>query len=124
MLRKILIENYEIDQAQVVQHIYRSLEDIQQKLEDEMAHKQAIIESGHEELKVLRSQLELKDQLIQSLENKILENQRNIEGNRQLINKLLNELERRQQDIEWYKRTYEDRSLFGVIKDKLKHFIS
>ena len=48
--------------------------------------------------------------------------QRNIDGNRQLINKLLNDLERMKQDIEWYKRTYEKRTLFGVIKERLKFF--
>lgn len=119
MLRKLLIENYEVDQAQLVQHIYRSLEDIQQKLEDEIANKQTIINGCTNEIKLLRSQAELKDQIIQALENKISENQRNIEGNRQLINKLLNDLDRMQQDIEWYKRTYESRSLLGTIKEKM-----
>src|SRR6476620_11789180 len=99
MLRKILTENYEVDQAQLVQYIYRSLEDIQQKLEDEITHKQAIIEDYTKELNILRAQVELKDQVIQNLENKVVESQHNIEGNRQLINNLLNDLERRQQDI-------------------------
>jgi uncharacterized coiled-coil protein SlyX len=67
----------------------------------------------------LREQVTLKEQIIRDLENRILENQRSIEGNRQLINKLLNDLERRQQDIEWYKRTYENRSFIGTIKEKL-----
>lgn len=124
MLRKILTENYEVDQAQLVLNIYRALEEIQQKLEDEIAYKQTIIDNYANELKVLRSQSELKDQTIRNLENKVLESERGIEGNRQLINKLLNDLERRQQAIEWYKRTYETRSLLGVIKDKLKHMIS
>lgn len=124
MLRKLLTENYEIDQALLVQHIHRSLEDIQQKLETEITYKQAIIEECTKEIKLLRSQVELKDQLIQNFETKLLEYQRSMEGNRQLINKLLNDLERRQQDMEWYKRTYENRSLLGVIKDKLKHVIS
>lgn len=123
MLRKILTESYEVDQAQLVQYIYRSLEDIGQKLSDEVAYKQVIIDNCHQELTVLRAQVELKDQAIQSLEHKILENQRSIEGNRQLINKLLNDLERRQQDIEWYKRTYENRSLLGIMKDKIKHML-
>jgi uncharacterized coiled-coil protein SlyX len=124
MLRKILTENYEIDQAQLVQNIYHSLEDIQQKLEDEISNKQTIIDNYAHEIKTLRTQAELKVQVIQNLESQVAESHRNIEGNRQLINKLLNDLDRMQQANEWYKRTYETRSLLGVIKDKLKHMIS
>jgi chromosome segregation ATPase len=124
MLRKVLIENYEVNQAQLVQHIYRSLEGIQQQLEEDVLNKQTIIDGCTQEIKALHAQVETKNQVIQNLEAKILENQRNIEGNRQLINKLLNDLDRMQQAIEWYKRTYETRSLLGVIKDKLKHMIS
>lgn len=124
MLRNVLTEKYEVDQAQLVLHIYRALEDIQHKLEAEIAHKQAIIEDYTSEMKLLRSQVQLKDQVIRNLETKVLENQQSIEGNRQLINKLLNDLERMQQNVDWYKRTYENRSLLGVIKDKLKHIIS
>ena len=124
MLRKLLTENYEVDQALLVQNIYRSLETIQQQLQEEIINKQTIIDGCNTEIKLLRTQLEQKDVCIQKLESVIAENQRNIEGNRQLINKLLNDLDRMQQDIEWYKRTYENRSLLGVIKDKLKHIIS
>lgn len=124
MLRKLLTENYEIDQARLVEHIYRSLEDIQQKLEEEISHKQTIVEGYSIEIIALRAQAAGKDRVIQTLESKIVESQRNIEGNRQLINKLLNDLDRMQQAVEWYKRTYETRSLLGVIKDKLKHLIS
>jgi uncharacterized coiled-coil protein SlyX len=123
MLRKVLTENYEVDQAKVVQNIYRTLEEIQQKLEEEITHKQAIIDGYGNEIKMLRSQVTVKEQIIQNLETKVLENQRSIEGNRQLINKLLNELERTQQDVDWYKRTYEKRSLLGVLKDKVKHML-
>lgn len=119
MLRKVLTENYEINSAELVLNIYHSLEEIQQKLETELAHKQAIIESCHQELNVLRAQVELKDQAIQGLEKKLLESQHSMEGNRQLINKLLNDLERRQQDIDWYKRTYQKRSFLGYLKEYL-----
>src|SRR6476661_8460057 len=121
MLRKILTENYEADQAQLVLNIYHSLETIQQQLQDEIINKQALIDSCSAEIKSLRMQLDQKDETIKKLEAVIAENQRSIEGNRQLINKLLNDLDRMQQDVEWYKRTYENRSLLGVIKDKLKH---
>jgi len=124
MLRKILTENYEVDQVLLVQNIYQSLETIQQQLQEEIINKQTVIDGCDIEVKLLRTQLEQKDESIQKLESIIAENQRSIEGNRQLINKLLNDLDRMQQNIEWYKRTYENRSLLGVIKDKLKHIIS
>lgn len=124
MLRKLITETYETDRAGLVENIYQSLKEIQQKLEEEIINKQTIIESCNYEIDALRTQVAGKDQTIQSLEHRITENQRSIEGNRQLINKLLNDLDRMQQDLEWYKRTYENRSLLGVIKDKLKHVIS
>lgn len=49
-----------------------------------------------------------------------LENAQNlIDGNRQLINKLLGDLSKLQNDIEWYKRTYEQRSFLGTIREKI-----
>jgi len=39
-------------------------------------------------------------------------------GNRQLINKLLGDISRLQNDIDWYKRTYEKRSLLGLLREK------
>lgn len=124
MLRKILTENYEIDQAQFVQHIYRSLEELHQKMESELAHKQTIVDKYAHEIKTLQAQVGVKDQALSNLELQLADQQRSINGNRQLINKLLNDLERMQQNVEWYKRTYENRSLLGVIKDKLKHLIA
>src|SRR5215217_3106455 len=108
MLRKILTENYEVDQVLLVQNIYQSLETIQQQLQEEIINKQTVIDGCNIEVKLLRTKLEQKDESIQKLESIIAENQRSIEGNRQLINKLLNDLDRMQQDIEWYKRTYEN----------------
>jgi deoxyribodipyrimidine photolyase len=62
---------------------------------------------GHRELKIseLQSELEISRQLS--------------DGNRQIVNKLLNDIDRLQQDVSWYKRTYESRSLFGTLKEKL-----
>lgn len=123
MLRKLLTEKNETEQNGLVENIYRSLKDLQQKLEEEIVSKQKTIEGSWDEIRRLRLQLGEKDQIIQRLEARIAECQRNIDGNRQLINKLLNDLERMQQNIDWYKRTYESRSLMGVIKDRVKFFI-
>lgn len=122
MIRKLLTEQFEPEQVPVLEGIYNSLKEIQKKLEDEVATKQKTVEASWEEIRKLRQVTAEKDQMIASLQNKILDCQRNIDGNRQLINKLLNDLERMKQDIEWYKRTYEKRTLFGVIKDRIKFF--
>lgn len=120
MLRKLLTENHPADQSPQLEDLHRSIKAIQAKLEEEMGGKQRIIEENWSEIKTLRSTVQEKNGAIQKLEACVAEAQRNNEGNRQIINKLLNDLDRMQQDIEWYKRTYENRSLLGVIKDKIK----
>jgi chromosome segregation ATPase len=120
MLRKLLTENQTTDASPQADDLYRSIKVIQQKLEEEMAGKQRIIEENWSEIKMLRNTVQEKNNAIQKLEACVTEAQRNNEGNRQIINKLLNDLDRMQQDIEWYKRTYEYRSFLGVIKDKIK----
>ena len=124
MIRKLLTDQFEPQQVTVLEGIYDSLKQIQKKLEDEVSLKQQTIEASWQEIRNLRQTLAEKDQTIANLQNKIMECQRNIDGNRQLINKLLIDLECMKQDIEWYKRTYEKRTLFGVIKERLKFFSS
>jgi len=119
MLRKLLTENLHTEQTPFAKEIFLSLKAIQQKLEDEMESKQAVINGSWSEIRMLRETLQQKDQHIAQLEKSMGECQRTAEGNRQIINKLLNDLDRMQQDIEWYKRTYESRSLLGTIKEKL-----
>jgi len=45
--------------------------------------------------------------------------QETAEGNRQLINKLLGDISKLQNDVDWYRRTYETRSIWGTIMEKL-----
>lgn len=122
MLRKLLQEEAVLHESNLVENIYESLKDIQQKMAEEMTCKQKALESSFEEIRTLRKVVEGKDRTIIDLKNKLDDCQRNNEGNRQLINKLLNDLERAHQDIEWYKRTYERRNILGVIKDRIKSF--
>lgn len=123
MLRKILTEKYQAEQAPLVEDIFLSLQVIQQKLEEELSAKQRIIESNWEEIRTLRTAVQEKGIAMLQLEKSLSESQRNNEGNRQIINKLLNDLDRMQQDVEWYKRTYEKRSLLGVFKDRVKYML-
>jgi uncharacterized coiled-coil DUF342 family protein len=102
--------------------IARTLKLIDQKLEKEFGSKQDIIKWQQEELKRLQSEVLEKANLVAELNTKLIECRTQSEGNRQLINKLITDIDKLQQNIDWYKRTYESRSLIGVIKDKLKHF--
>lgn len=119
MLRKLLPENYEIDRPDLEHGILESLKNIELQLQKELSFKQKAVEEGWTEIKNLRAVLAAKDQSILDLQAKLAESQKNIEGNRQLINKLLSDLNRLHQDIEWYRRTYEKRSLLGTLKQKL-----
>jgi molybdate-binding protein len=66
------------------------------------------------EAKLAEEQLEKKQ-----LHKTLSEENKKKEGTKQLINKLLEDIRRYQNDIEWYKRTYESRSLLGTIKEKI-----
>lgn len=99
--------------------IQASLDAIHRKLDLGMAARQKTVDLQEQEIKRLHLLLEDKNNLILQLNEKVAVCQQNAEGSRQLINKLLNDIERLQQDVEWYKRTYEKRSLLGTIKEKL-----
>jgi predicted nucleic acid-binding Zn-ribbon protein len=111
----------DIDQAAIV---LKTLKSIEQKLEKEITVSQNMIEWQQEELKRLQFETAEKNNTIAELNTRLADCRTHVEGNRQLINKLINDIDRLQQNIDWYKRTYESRSLFGVIKDKLKHIFS
>jgi chromosome segregation ATPase len=116
----MLIDQYEIHQDNTLKEIQVSIQEIQSRLEKEVSAKQRTIERQENEIHKLRVELDTKSSLIVDLNTKFHECQRTSDGNRQLINKLLNDLERAQQDVEWYKRTYESRSVLGVLKDRVK----
>ncbi len=104
----------------------RRLEDIQQtldmiehKLDAEIASKQRSIELQENEIQRLQTLVEDRNKVINELQDKLAESLQSLEGNRQLVNKLLNDLDRLNHDIDWYKKTYETRSLFGTIKEKI-----
>ena len=67
----------------------------------------------------LSAEVERKNFEIKDLRESLDKAHRQAEGNSQLINKLLGELSKLQNDIEWYKLTYEKRSLLGTIREKL-----
>ena len=88
-------------------------------MESEIVSKQKTIELLQSEIVRLRKEVASTQETNRNITEKLQDAQQNAEGNRQLVNKLLNEMERLQQDIEWYKRTYQSRSLLGALKEKL-----
>lgn len=99
--------------------ISEKLEDIGSFMEQELKSKQQIIDQQLENLQRVTMERDSKDIVINSLKEQLEIASQQVESNRQLINKLLGDISHYQNDLEWYKRTYEKRSLFGVIKDKL-----
>lgn len=99
--------------------INEKLEQITQYLMQEMEYKQQTIEAQRLDMEKLKKEINQKSVIISSLEQQLNQSAQNTEGHRQLINKLLNDIEHFQNDIDWYKRTYERRSIWGVLKDKL-----
>ncbi|HEY0731304.1 MAG TPA: hypothetical protein VGD33_02700 [Chitinophagaceae bacterium] len=102
-----------------LQDIQQAIEVIDHKLDAEISAKQRTIEIQELEIQRLNKLSDEKNNTILQMHEQLGELNRTVEGNRQLVNKLLNDIERLQQDIEWYKRTYETRSLLGTIKQKL-----
>jgi predicted nucleic acid-binding Zn-ribbon protein len=119
MRKTTVAEPLEMEQSFMAENIFQALRLIQQQLEKEIVSKQKTIERQEEEIRRQRADLEQKNELVINLNMKLQECQKNTEGNRQLINKLLNDISRVQQDVEWYKRTYESRSLLGTLKQKI-----
>jgi chromosome segregation ATPase len=99
--------------------INEKLEQITQYLLQEMEYKQRIIEEQRLEMEKLKKEINQKSVVIAALEQQLNQSTQHTEGHRQLINKLLNDIEHFQNDIDWYKRTYERRSIWGVLKEKL-----
>jgi hypothetical protein len=99
--------------------INEKLEQITRYLLQENEYKQQVIEEQRLEIEELHKEINQKSAVIAGLKEQLSYSAQHTEGHRQLINKLLNDIEHFQNDIEWYKRTYERRSIWGVLKDKL-----
>lgn len=87
-------------------------------IENEIANKQSMIVRLEEQLQETNLLTLQKDAQLEVLQEKLADCKQTLEGQRQLINKLLNDIGTYQKDIVWYKRTYEQRSLLGLLKDK------
>lgn len=99
--------------------IHERLEKIRLYMDKEIVFKQRLIEGQEEQIRELKARVDEKDVVIQRLEGQLLECRQTNEGTRQLINKLLSDISNYQKDLDWFKRTYEKRSLLGTIRQKL-----
>lgn len=95
------------------------LRQVYSHLLSENEYKRDRIEDLIERLKMMEQQLLNEQKEKEETEKKLKDEIRRQEGTKQLINKLLEDIRRYQNDIEWYKRTYETRSLLGTIKEKI-----
>ena len=89
-------------------------------IETENRAKQEMLDASRNEISQLKNELVEKNAFLQSLEKRLSECKTSHEANQQIINKLLSDISRMQNDIDWYKRTYEKRSLAGYIKEYIK----
>ena len=118
-MRNALLIPEEPSHPGVLKGIYQSLTRINEQFETEKETKQALLESKDQEVRELKLQISELQKTVGELNQKLAEITRTNEGNRQIIKKLINDVVRKQQDIEWYKRTYETRSLLGTLKEKI-----
>ncbi len=119
MEHSILMTSNPLDGGEKLEELQQSLELIDQKLEQEILSKQKTIERQEQEIQRLHALIEGKDKIIMEIHEKLTDCNNSSEGNRQLINKLVSEIELQQQNIEWYKKTYETRSVLGMLREKL-----
>ena len=117
MQLSVIIVNYNV--KYFLEQCLYSVQKACGKIDSEIIAKQKTIDHQEQEIQRLHLLIEGKDRMVIEINEKLTECVNNCEGNRQLINKLLNDINRLQQDTEWYKRTYEKRSLPGMIREKL-----
>lgn len=98
--------------------IRQNLDQIRDFIETELAEKKATIQNQAREIEELKNTLQQKDLAISIFEANAREFQKTAEGNRQLINKLLGDISKLQNDVDWYRRTYEKRSILGLLREK------
>lgn len=123
MKHSIIIKEGQVNGEDKMEDLQQSLDLIEHKLDTEIQAKQKTIDRQEQEIMRLHVLIEKKDKIILETGEKLAECASNNEGNRQLINKLLNDIDRINQDIDWYKRTFEKRSLAGVLKDRFRFLL-
>jgi septal ring factor EnvC (AmiA/AmiB activator) len=99
--------------------IRQNLDQLRAFIETELEEKKEVIKEQKQITEALKEEIGRKDQAIFLLEKNLKECRETTEGNRQLINKLLGDISKLQNDVDWYKRTYEKRSLLGVLREKI-----
>lgn len=99
--------------------ISESLQQLRAYMENEIRLKNEGIKRQQEAIESLILQRDDYKHLLQVTQQELKEVLQAAEGKKQLVDKLLGDIARLQQDLEWYKKTYEERSFLGTIREKL-----
>lgn len=88
-------------------------------VKQEIEFKNRALADKERTLEEIRLERNTEKEKLSAMQHAVTELNNQLEANRQLTNKLLGDMARMQQDIDWYRRTYEQRSLLGTLKEKL-----
>lgn len=90
---------------------------IRHHIESDLQEKQKLIERLQEAIESLVAQRNDLQEKIEKQSEELSSAKQLAEAKKQLIDKLIGDITSLKQDIDWYKRTYEQRSFFGTIKE-------
>ncbi|MDH7462131.1 hypothetical protein QEG73_12610 [Chitinophagaceae bacterium 26-R-25] len=102
------LDKFSEDLSLIRNHIEGDLQDKQKLIE----RLQEAIESLIEQRKDLQEKMEKQSEELSSAKQLA-------EAKKQLVDKLIGDITSLKQNIDWYKRTYEQRSFLGTIKEKI-----
>jgi len=108
-----------VDNSEWEQSIREKLTVIAEYLKNELSLKQSMITLLEQQVNRLSAALHQKEEAMLQLDKQLRECQQTQKGTRQLINKLLSDISTYERDLSWFRRTYEERSLPGIIKDRI-----
>jgi hypothetical protein len=99
----------------------RKVDEINLFLKREVLHSHISMGDLQARNRHLAEELALRKEQIEVYERRIEACEKVNQGKHQLIEKLLSDIGRYQQDIDWYKRTYEKRNFFGILRSRFRN---
>jgi hypothetical protein len=92
---------------------------IRHQIEGDLMEKQKLIERLQGAIESLIAQRTDLQQKMEKQDEDLASARQLAEAKKQLVDKLIGDITSLKQDIDWYKRTYEQRSFLGTIKEKV-----
>lgn len=93
---------------------------IRNHIEGDLQDKQKLIERLQEAIESLIVQRKDLQEKIDKQNEEVVSAKQLAEAKKQLVDKLIGDITSLKQDIDWYKRTYEQRSFLGYVKERIK----